>query len=458
MAKSWSELLAVNEATELKRDDIFNITQDGSSAGIRSSIIESTINATIIRSQDDFNEIIERVAANQYKIKNGIYAIYVKILSDGYKMHGVTSPLSGGDTWGYIETNECSRIIFVPGAYIDMGVTEGYIKSNTNGGILKNVWIKGDIGTPAAIITSFLLDANDVTYERCISSDRNSNVTFEVFKKSSTNEHNETVQCDACIVRNLSSNTTLYGFRGLWNVHKCTIRNINTAGPFFGIAGCNIVTSCKIIDIIATSITYCIVNVNIVTSCYIRNITTSGTLIGIENCDEIANNNVTGLVGTGSSQVQAYNNINNMAVCEAREISNDGGNVFGISGSNNITACFITDIISNTGNAYGINAGNRVGECRIANVNSTSGLGYGYISCNYITKSAADNCKTDGFEDCDNPEGCLSTNNSGNGFNNCIAMGHNRSTGNGTNYSATCFADWGGTIAVADSATGGYNG
>ena len=53
----------------------------------------------IVTSQSTFNDLIERIAANQYKIKDGYNSVYVKTIIGGYLMTGETSPLSGGDTW-----------------------------------------------------------------------------------------------------------------------------------------------------------------------------------------------------------------------------------------------------------------------------------------------------------------------------------------------------------------------
>ena len=81
----------------------------------------------IISNQTQFNSIMERVAANQYKIKDQYNSIYLKYAVAGYACVGGNSFLSGGDTWGYIETNNCARIVCEAGVTFDFADTVGYI-------------------------------------------------------------------------------------------------------------------------------------------------------------------------------------------------------------------------------------------------------------------------------------------------------------------------------------------
>lgn len=461
MAKAFSEVLAINEATELKRDDIFLITQDGASAGIRSNVIEATINATLIRSQDDFNNIIERIAANQYKIKDGIYSIYVKRLTGGYKMHGGTSPLSGGDGWGYLQTNECYKIEFEPGAYIDAGQTQFYIELNSTVSLNKYISIRGDKGGAASIAKAFLLNADYVNIENCETRSRYSDATFTVFEGSATASHNKTAQVTGCKVLDcdIDNNQSLIGFRYFYTVSQCYINDIDLLSGLGILYGFRDITNVS--DCIITELT----------------VTDSGIIRGLEDCFNV--NNIymdTFTCNNGSIVVSEIRGIINCENVDNIITKNFVANTTAVPiwpiGGTNITNC-IVDVITSTGAIIGI-AGNFITNCKITNISPTNSIGYGgdYIDSCYVDgalygfsgvnradKCFAENCASHGFRDSNVLSKCRSINNGGFGFDNCKPIDHCQSTGNTSgNYSATCYADWAGTIAVADTATGGYNG
>ena len=378
MAKAFSELVDV--ASELKPADIFCITQGGTSHQIDAEIIEYTINSHVVRTQEDFNNLLTRVAANQYKIKDGIYAVSFRPLAGGYKMHGGTSPLSGGDLWGYIETNQCTRVFFDPNTFIDMGTTIGYFKPNTANSIIENVYIKGDdTGSADAIVQSFLISANDIRLIGCITSNRFSNVDYYGFNNLSAGYRNNILTgCKVHTVKNGAN--FIYGIgANMFHVIDCSVYNINSP----------------------TSFIYGIFSGRNIKGCNVYNITGGGIVVGIE-AELVVN-------------------------CVAEDLTGTS-NTIGMQGS------FIVNSRADTitGNGSGFYNSENVLNCQA-------------ISCN------------NGFELIDAVGYCLANANTINGFNNCKAMGHNRSTANGTNY-LNCFADWAGTVPVADTAAGGYNG
>ena len=142
----------------------------------------------IIESQTEFNNIIERVAANQYKINDTIYALEFNNITNDYQVSGI---LSGGDSWGYIETNNCVTIKFNGGAFLDFENERGYLEINTDDCVLKNVNIQGTGTVASAITKSFLLNANRVIFNNCKCSSRLSNTTISGFEGSATAIHNE---------------------------------------------------------------------------------------------------------------------------------------------------------------------------------------------------------------------------------------------------------------------------
>src|SRR3990167_6104864 len=81
----------------------------------------------IVSSQTSFNSLIERVAANQYKIKDDYSSVYLKSIAGGYACTGSSSFLSGGDTYGYILTNNCKLMLAEGGATFSFGDERGYI-------------------------------------------------------------------------------------------------------------------------------------------------------------------------------------------------------------------------------------------------------------------------------------------------------------------------------------------
>ena len=168
----------------------------------------------IVDSQATFVAAFTRVAANQYKINDDYKSIYFKIISGGYSIANI---LAGGDTWGHIETNNCTHVEFENGAYIDMENTQGYIEVNTDTCLMRNVDIRGANSVASAIAQSFLLNANHVTYDNCRTSARLSNSLFAGFRGSGTSLHNKTSKYANCSVYNLTSSSSIYGFHTCFN-------------------------------------------------------------------------------------------------------------------------------------------------------------------------------------------------------------------------------------------------
>lgn len=507
MAKSFSEVLAVNEATELKRDDIFFITQDGSSAGIRSNVIESTINATIIRSQDDFNNIIERITTFTYKIKDGIYALVFKPLAGGYKMYGGTSPLSGGDSFGFIKTNQCLDIYFTPNTYIDMGDTRGYIEVNTGACVLKNVSIRGIGTTPVAIDQSYKLNANNVIYINCDTQTRYTSNNFAGFRGSaSVNETSKYIGCSVYNINSIGASNagfascynltdcyvdTLsvlgfvgYGFNECSNISNCIIKTLSGT-EMRGISLSNNISNCIIKDI-ACNITYGIDSCYNISNCTINNLNSSISICrGINNCDNVSNCQITQLDAVGNCD--GMNLCNFISSCFIEDIDSSGGDAYGFNECDFISAS-IADNVDASGTAYGYNVCNYVNGCTATacntgfitclyvsgcNSDSNSLAGFsacdfigqcraysngttGFLSCDYISNCNSDTNNT-GFSNCDAVVGSRAVNNTVDGFLNCNHIEHNRSGGNGgANYNNS-FADWAATRAAAATDAGGDN-
>lgn len=473
MAKSFSEQLAINEATELKRNDIFLITQDGSSAGIRSSIIESTINAVIIRSQDDFNNTIERVGANQYKFKSEITAMIFKKITGGYKVYGGTSFLSGGDTWGYIQTNLCGRIYFETGAYIDAGQTQMYLHLNTSNSRYYNIIIKGDTGAAAPIERTFLIAANNITLINCESQTRLSNTNFVVFQSNSIS-FQDTTKINGCKVIDCNSSGNVTGFRYMNNIEYCTISDI-TADNITGIqqldkcnniiieklnatgnvVGCSQVNKCNNIHMeefdgaVITGLSLCNYCTNITMQDFDS---TTGDIRGIFNSKYISNIVITDLQAGGN----CYGIDDAIIISNCEIIQLDAvGNCYAFSESYYISSCSASDIDSSGANAAGYYDCSYIGQSNVNDVDA-SGTAYGYSNCNFINSTRAANCdygfyassyistsnainnSIDGYFNCERCSTSFANGNTNHGYNACNRMSSCTAGSNGVDGYNNC--------------------
>lgn len=455
----------------------------------------------VVFSQATFNDCIVRVAANQYKIRDDIKSIYCANLSGGYLMTGGTSPLSGGDTWGYIETNNCKQVIFESGATLHMGNERGYIEVNTDDCYLLNVNIIGTGTVASAIAQSFLLNADRVSHNNCKSSNRLSNASFFAFRGSSTATQFLTCEYKGCSVELMdTSGSDFIAFYRGHNMVNCAVENITntSAGNTIGCYSfCYAMSNCIAGNITVSSTTscYCFGSCYEMSSCraYIAN-DSGGNFYAYSTCDEISGCDAF-QIDSSAGDARGFESCDQMSSCNASQIDHSGSvagkNAYGFNACGNVSACKASNIDTNGagGEAYGFNDCEIISACLATTCNngfngclglsacegtSNSAQGFsackrlsacraltnttnGFNSCDEISSSFSDNNSSSGFSNCDRVNGSLSTNNTINGFLNCNQINTNRSTGNGTNYNNS-FADFGAAQAAADTAVGGYNG
>ncbi len=184
--------------------------------------------SNIIRNQSTFNNLFEKISANNYKIKDNVKNVYVKYISGGYDISGI---FSGGDTYAILKTNNCSHIIFESGAYINIGDTASYFEQNTDDCYLKNVLWQGTWSTAVNVAQSFLLNANRVTYENCKTANRYVSSEFAGFQASSNYNHNFTSKYVGCSVFNItaSGSVDLHGFKGYCATYNCLVYNLTSS-------------------------------------------------------------------------------------------------------------------------------------------------------------------------------------------------------------------------------------
>ncbi len=368
----------------------------------------------IVTNQVTFNSMIERVAANQYKIKDDYSSVYMKAVTGGYACSGGSSFLSSGDTWGYIETNNCTLLKCEPTASFHFGNTQGYIEVDTDDCYMDGVTVEGTGTVAAAITQSFLLNANRVTFNSCKTHTRLSNADYVGFQGSGTDLHNITSCYDNCNVYNIDGTDKIYAYKDCHNLTNCIVDNING---------------------------------------------TVDDIIGFGSCSRITNGVVIDIAASGAGNVTGYNDCKNISSSKAKQIdAASTGAAAGFDLCIMLSSCDVIDVDSDSGSAYGFKSCYYGSVCRVEDVDSSSSSANGFDSCKYLTSCTASSNGTDGYNDCDGLNGCNATSNTDDGFEDCNAMNTCFATANGgSNYSNT-FADWGETQATADTATGGYNG
>lgn len=452
----------------------------------------------VVDSQADFNIIIDYTAANQYRIKDSIKSIYVRFLAGGYQMTGATSPLQEGDLYGYIETNDCTRIVFEPGAFVDMHQNIGYIEVDTDYCYLDGVSVQGDKGAASAIVQSFLLNANYVIFHNCDSQLRLSNTTFQVFKGSGTAKHNESSEYIDCHIEDCDSTGNIAVFYECKNIKNAYVNNVEYTGG--GATNTYLIQYCDYIDgITITNIASDSTgNLGIFRDCdYIDNVyiktidATSGVIIGFYDCTNVINIyaedfDATAINGTASSGRRfvnvyfydfnstagvcyGFSNIRILSNCHTKQLDATG-NCYAFYSSDDLSSCYAEDIDSSGANAYGYYdceniSGSFATTCddgfntckQVSACASESNSNDGFFSCNRVSGCFATTNGNDGYEDCNVIAACSGNSNTGNGFDGCKNMTANRATGNTAANYVNSFADWAGTQACADTSAGGYN-
>jgi hypothetical protein len=256
----------------------------------------------IVNSQKDFESAVERIAANQYKFKDSITTIYFDF-AGGLLMSGT---LSGGDSWGYLQTNNAKRLVMNPLTYIDFGQTQGYIEINTSNAVLENIEIRGDKGSAVAAQRSFLLNANYVSFLNCVTQKRLVNTDFAAFEGSSTGFHNDSSFYFNCKVFDIDQNGafTLSAFKGCKNIARIFLNNM-------------------------------------------ENTNASGSISLLNTCTNIVNTLIRGIDSAGNSTLKIYEscvNIDNFSLTDIDFVTGGSGSVILFDTCTNVKNGKITDI------------------------------------------------------------------------------------------------------------------
>jgi hypothetical protein len=368
----------------------------------------------IIGSQDQFRAIIERVGANHYKIKDGIYSVYLKYYGYNYACAGGSSFLSGGDSYGYIDTNQCTCLEADPLAWLDFDTSAGYLNVNTDHCQLKAICVFGASGSASQ---SFQLAANYVEFINCKAGTRTSSASFAGFRGSATALHNSTSKYIGCASYSLTGSANVYGFHTCSNLADCVVYSLTSpvSGETGGFYYCNNLSSC-VVTTISSAASHCTGYY----SCY----QVSGCLAYTIS----ANTNGKVAVGFGACY--------NVSGCKAESITGGAGEAYGFNSSYNISGCYaLTISVANTTQyATGFNACYNVSGCSASAIdNTTAGQATGYQGCSRVSGCYANDIDSGvgagaishGFFNCTYISACFATDidagagGTANGFNTC---------------------------------------
>jgi hypothetical protein len=334
------ELCNVIEAAGLTvASDGFSDTKNQLLAAIRTLIPQPDPYDIIVSTQAEFNALFTRQGANHYHIHDDYKTVLVKNFTGGYLCDGPMSFLSGGDTWGYVQTNLCTHLKFENGAYWNVGDSLFYLEANTSDCKLENVWIRGTGTAAAALTRSFYATGVRMTFDNCKTSNRFANAAFNGFEGTNVTATDITNKYIACSVFGLTFSADSYGFRYTNNLSNCAVYNLTTTT-----AGCdlNAFNGKSISNCIAYSIS-----------------TTTGNSYGFNTCERLSN-------------------------CYAKSISSTTGNAGGFFDCALLSSCYALDIsASGAAIVFGFTSTDILSACEAAGISTVGGFEYGFLSCNY---------------------------------------------------------------------------
>jgi hypothetical protein len=310
----------------------------------------------VITTQAEFNAIITRNGVNDYQISDNYKSVLFR--EGAYLCYGATSFLSGGDVYGVLKTNDCTHLVFENGAYFDVGGTAFYLETNTDYCKLDNVYIKGNVAAAVAATQSFLLNAYNVTYNNCKTSDRLSTTHFNGFKGSATAAHNYTSRYSSCSVFTLTCATAaqnLYGFNACYNLSNCLAYAINSsgAGNSGGFNACSILANCSAYSLTGTTANVVgFLSCTVLTSCYAYDMTlTTGVIAGFQSCSILSScyaNKIDSTVAGGT--VYGYFTCTILSACQANDIDRVGADPYGFNTCTYMSASYTAEAVNSNNN------------------------------------------------------------------------------------------------------------
>ena len=204
------------------------------------------------------------------------------------------------------------------------------------------MYIKGDIAAAVAAAQSFLLNAYNVTYNNCKTSDRLSTTHFNGFKGSATAAHNYTSRYSSCSAFTLTCATaaqTLYGFNACYNLSNCLAYTINSSGA--GVSGgyksCYILSNCNAYNLDGTTGNiYAFYLCYVLSSCQAYTIDLGNSLAyGYYQCSILSSCYANDIDATGAvSRAIGFRECTILTACDSENMTAGGGGVI-----NGYTSC-----------------------------------------------------------------------------------------------------------------------
>ncbi len=322
-----------------------------------------------IQTQAQFDTIIEEVSGTQWKFIDAVTSVVFDNLSGGYQMD---------DDDDYLEMNNCKYIEMRGGAFFDFNDGIGYIKVDSTGCYLRNVDVQGN-GSAGAVVQSFLLSANHVTYDNCKCSNRLSSVATRGFMESSTAFHNVTSKYMNCSVFNISGSNLVYGFDQCENLFNCFVYDLDSSSGTnvcYGYFGCDNLTGCRSYQLNTGSGECCgFDNSDYITNCIAQKIeSATGTARGFSGCGVIT--------GAYSAEIE----------------SGGSGDAFGLHTCSGLSSIRVYGVVTDSGDSYGFYNCAYFSGCTAEVINSSSGSDFGFHTCSYGASSyTSETCSTNTF-------------------------------------------------------------
>jgi hypothetical protein len=408
----------------------------------------------VISSQSAFNFAIERVSANLYKIKDQYVSMFLK--SGDYACSGSSSFLSGGDTWGVLQTNNCRLIEGESGSAFDFIDSKGYLEVNSVHGLLKNLNLKGD-DTAADIQRGIHVTDSRVTIFNCKVINRKSNYTgISSGFSCSTTTIARTAKFINCTVRNCnasgSSITHFAGFYQCYNLVNCQSTEMGSAATtasfiLTGFYQCKQLSDCttylleqsgiaatKVIgfedcerlnNCIAESLNYSgggtpIVNIYGYRNCVGLSNCTGHTILNTGgstsseasifiDCQVLTSCYVKDYTTTSTFLINIFDNCRSLSACHVENITFVASvDVAAFNSCWGISGCTVNEIeVSSTNDIKAYTGCKQIAGCRVLNVdNLSSGNAYGFNICEYISGCSSSFISStsgtaEGIKDCD---------------------------------------------------------
>lgn len=345
----------------------------------------------LVTSQAQLNALIERTAANTYKFSDTVRSIYLRRdpTGVGYQMSGTSSFLSGGDTWGQLQTNNCGYIFCESGAFFDAGIERSYITVNTNNGTYCGIKLNGDTGSSAAITNGIDVNADYVHMINCGVTLRNTTAVCNIFEGNSKT----TCKFDGCYVTNIISTNTLNCFNQCYNLNNCYIATIDGTSTTVGFNTCYNINTAYLADFDGTGSGALrgFSSSNNISNCYLADFdSVNGSIKGMSLCRRINNCIIYDVESSGSGHIKGCDSCNMISNSYIDQIDCSSGDCYGFDNSTDISSCRVDDLDSTTGSVYGYHDSNQIAASRVEDLDAVA---------------AGEVCR--GFDNCDRLSGCL---------------------------------------------------